>query len=129
MRTFWDRFIGRRGDSYAPSSKVAVPDVWFLGEQVGAPEDDLKNKLKAVFHSEGTVTRAYLAIVQYGPKVPTSVALCVVFTSGRNDPRTISLSAIAFHEMFSTSAMLDIIPITASQERTLSRVCSPFYEA
>jgi SseB protein C-terminal domain len=72
-----------------------------------------------------SVLRAYLAIVQVD-RTPPEVALCLSFSPWAANEETIARCGRIFYEMFSSSQLLAIIPISEEQERKLT-VIPPFY--
>ncbi len=56
------------------TSELHVPAIYFLGEQDGPPERELKKLLAPLFQGRTEVLRAYLARLTYGSGSPASVA-------------------------------------------------------
>jgi len=106
--------------------KTVVKKLQFLGEQDGRPERILKDKLIKLFDFGGEIDSAYLAQVNLGNRVETSVALCLRAT---DDVRENVLNYVdaAFSNLFSTNEHLDIIFLNDVQEVQLRSVCQPFF--
>lgn len=66
------RFLKR---SPKKPEEISVREIRFLGEQDGPSEQVLKNKLVDLFHSEKSVTRAYLARFDLGSDESAGVIL------------------------------------------------------
>ena len=103
-----------------------VSTVNFRAEQDGPPERELKQALADVFAQLGSVTTAYLALVDYGRPAEQSVALCIVIDEA--DPAEIVATAgRVFHSMFNEEAHLDILPLSKEAQSRISPVCRPFF--
>jgi hypothetical protein len=114
--------------------------VQFVGEQDGAPERELKEKLASSLRPMG-VRKAYLAVVSYDErKAPQNtagdgaaalnVALCLSLedtASGRHN--IVERASHEFAAMFGPTQHMDIIFLTDQQEAALKKVCRPFYMA
>ena len=62
--------------------KVNRNVIRFIAEQDGPVEQDLKRRLTELFEDHKTVSKAYLAVVDYGTPTTINVALCLrAFTS------------------------------------------------
>jgi hypothetical protein len=100
------------------------PQVRFVREQDGGPERELKAVLAT--RLDGRVTRAYLAVVDFGASGP-GVACCF---SGTADDRTmegvVRDVASTFAEMFGAREHLDVMWVTAEHEIELAKVARPF---
>jgi hypothetical protein len=86
----------------------------------------LKSEFSSWFQETPSVYRAYLAVVRYGGKPGSSVALCLV-AQPNSEADLIPRSATIFSKMFSSEAHLDIIVVNELQEVNLAKVCRPFF--
>lgn len=125
-----------------PKRAAFVPHaVQFVGEQDGAPERELKERLAHSLRPMG-VRKAYLAVVSYGErKGPQNaagdgaapglnVALCLSLQDEAAEKQEIVQRASHdFAAMFGASQHMDIIFLTDQQEAALNKVCRPFYMA
>jgi hypothetical protein len=115
--------------------------VQFVGEQDGAPERELKERLGHSLRPMG-VRKAYLAVVSYeerkGPQnaagdeaAPAlNVALCVALGDGAAERQDIVQRAgHDFAAIFGPTQHMDIIFLSDQQEAALNKVCRPFYIA
>jgi len=102
------------------------PNVRFLGEQDGIPERSLKGALVGIFDELNCVDRAYLVRVCYGQVPAVHVALAVVARPDVAD-QIVRRVQVAFSSQFSSDEHLDICIVPASDEATISQVCSAFY--
>lgn len=115
--------------------------VQFVGEQDGAPERELKERLAHSLRPQG-VRKAYLAVVSYeerkGPQnaagdgaAPAwNVALCLALGDESADKQEIVQRASHdFAAMFGPTQHMDIIFLSDQQEAALNKVCRPFYIA
>jgi hypothetical protein len=109
------------------TEQVNVPKLRFLGEQDGAPERLLKQKLSDLFRRDCRVRRAYLTRVRLGESTKTSVLLAVR-TESDADKNLVDGAAGVFAAIFSADESLDILFLNEGQEITLRRVCMPFCE-
>ncbi len=106
----------------------------FVGEQDGAPERELKQRLAQSLRPLG-VRKAYLARVQYSGGnsahgEESSVALCVALGEEAAERQEIVERAGAdFGALFRPSQHMDIVFLTDQQDLAVSRVCRPFYMA
>lgn len=100
--------------------------VEFLGEQSGSVEDTLKRELILEFATRPVVRRAYLARVGYQSSGEPAVALCII--SIQPDDRSLVLRVGEIvRRRFARDVPLDVLFLTAEQEREIAAVCSPFY--
>jgi hypothetical protein len=115
----------RRSKAY---TTVSPGELYFLGEQDGLPEQDLKAEWSPILMDHQSVARAYLAIVEYDQSNQQHVILGL--RSGLNDDDVGLISSLAqlFHKKFNSSQMLDVAFLTEFQEEALARVCRPFFE-
>ena len=81
-----------------------VPEVRFVCEQDGAPERELKAKLRAPLEQRPLVERAYLAQVAYAGTPRGAVALCLV---GPQDGALASAIGAEFARQFANGVPLD----------------------
>ena len=107
--------------------KFSRSQVRFICEQDGASEQELKRKLTDFFQNRETVTKAYLAAVEYGTSTIT-VALCLRVLANPDTSLVESIGDL-FASIFSPNEHLDILFLDDAQERQLTRVCRAFYEA
>jgi hypothetical protein len=99
--------------------------VYFLDEQDGVGEQDLKRALAAVLRRNPDVKRAYLVLVQYDRQDTTHVALCL--EAGTPQKTLIDAVSKEFAEMFSKAQHLDVLYLSAAQRQEVWRVAKPFY--
>jgi hypothetical protein len=114
-----------------PLQKMIALKIEFLGEQDGAPEQELKKALAAFLRTTGNVTRAYLAQVKYsqGNRSPTTnIALCIKTVSGKEDRSIIKEIGEIFARIFGSHCHLDILFISDRQNQEISVVCRPFLD-
>ena len=109
-----------------PSEDVRVSKVYFVAEQDGTPERELKNKLVMLFNRAAWVNVAYLARVTYENAGPMHVALCVRGQPGQNRVFGQRVGEI-FASVFKSHEHIDVIWIAPEQEILLAKVCRPFY--
>lgn len=102
-----------------------LSDLKFIGEQDGAPERELKNRIRDYLSKRGANCRAYLARVKYSTEADFSVALCIGGVA-QADEIASDVGRI-FSEMFRTDEHLDVIHVSDGQEDELKRVATPFY--
>ncbi len=67
------------------SEEVRVGEIRFLGEQDGPPERLLKEKLADFFRRDGSVSRAYLAKVDFGTVYKHLAAILVKLLNAASD--------------------------------------------
>jgi SseB protein C-terminal domain len=103
------------------------PDIQFLGEQDGSPEQTIKARWLPIFSQNTSVQSAFLAIVSFDRAATYHPALCIRSSLG-DDSALIEKLAAAFKEVFAGSQMLDIMFVTNEQEAQIRKVCRPFYE-
>ncbi len=109
-----------------PPQQVNVQTVYFLGEQDGPPEQELKSKLVILFGQLRLVNIAFLAVVRYGDAESPNVALCVRGQPGQNRMFAESVGRV-FALLFGSHEHLDVIWLTPEQETSLAKVCRPFF--
>ncbi|HKO17026.1 MAG TPA: enhanced serine sensitivity protein SseB C-terminal domain-containing protein [Gemmatimonadaceae bacterium] len=100
--------------------------VEFLGEQSGSVEDTLKRELILEFATRPVVRRAYLARVGYQSSGEPAVALCIISTQPDDRSLVLRVGEIV-RRRFARDVPLDVLFLTAEQEREIAAVCSPFY--
>ena len=98
----------------------------FIGEQVGAVEQDLMSSLGRELNGHPNVTRAYLARVSYGGSLPV-VALCL--RAEKEDESLVRVIGALFASIFSRDEHLDVLFLNENQESELARVCAPFFDS
>lgn len=109
------------------SEEVRVREIRFLGEQDGPPERLLKEKLADFFRRDGSVSRAYLARVDFGEGKNASVVLGLRTQFGPDKGMVEKVGAI-FAFVFNAKEHLDIMFLTDGQEAQLTKACKPFFE-
>lgn len=102
--------------------------VRFICEQDGAIEQEFKESLIDLFQDRKTITRAYLAAVDYGTPTTFTAALCLRAFRNPDSSLVKSIGTI-FASIFSSDEHLDILFLDEDQEMSLKRVCRAFYEA
>jgi hypothetical protein len=100
--------------------------VRFLGEQDGIPEQELKAKLVTLFKQNELVSRAYLARVSLSPSEEVVVALCLPDNT-ESQAEIVRGAGAEFAELFSVNQHLDVVFVSAEDERRLASVCKPFF--
>jgi hypothetical protein len=108
--------------------KFYAKEVRFLSEQNGIPEHLLKNKLAEFFQRDGSVSRSYLARIDYGEGKNTGVVLGLRTQFGPDRGMVEKVGAI-FAVVFNSKEHLDIMFLTDGEEAELARVCKPFFSA
>jgi len=109
-------------------TQVRIHQLYFLGEQDGPPEQELKEQLAALFARAQWVRTAYLARVTYEKMGPVNVALCVRGQQGQNRVFAQRVGSV-FASIFGSHEHLDIIWLAPEQEAALTQVCPPFFRA
>jgi hypothetical protein len=99
--------------------------VRFVGEQCGTTEREFIVRILPILSDNGAVKRSYLARVLYDSP-PEMVALCICGCEA-NEALVRNLGSV-FSSMFGRDQNLDILFLSESQERELSKVCTPFVE-
>jgi len=107
--------------------EIIARKIRFLGEQDGSPEQFLKNKLAEFFRRDGSVSRSYLAKIDYGEGKNAGVVLGLRTQFGPDKGMVEKIGAI-FAFVFNAKEHLDIMFLTDSQEAELSKVCKPFFQ-
>lgn len=105
--------------------QVEVGNVKFLGEQDGAPERELKQKLAQLFRQSSGIHRAYLARVRY-EGVQEAVALCIYADVEKFKEVTESAGHI-FSELFGPQEYLDIVYLDTKDDAEVSKSCAAFF--
>lgn len=119
------RFLKR---SPKKPEEISVREIRFLGEQDGPSEQVLKNKLVDLFHSEKSVTRAYLARFDLGSDESAGVILGLKTQRGP-DKKVVEKVGAVFASIFNATQHLDIAFLTDGQEDRIAKVCKPFFES
>jgi len=109
------------------SEEVRVSEIRFLGEQDGPPERLLKERLADFFRRDRSVSRAYLARVDFGEGKDASVVLGLRTQFGPDKGMVEKVGTI-FADVFNSKEHLDIMFLTDSQEAQLARACKPFFD-
>jgi hypothetical protein len=110
-----------------PTEEFQAQDIQFIGEQDGAPEKVLKDRLVAFFSASADVSRAYLVRVRYAPDSDGSVALALRADSTRAASIVEKVSSI-FAGWSSSGNHLDIVFLNDDQESRLLKVCGAFFQ-
>lgn len=108
------------------SEEVRVPEIRFLGVQDGPPEQLLKDRLADFFRRDRSVSRAYLARVDFGEGKEASVVLALRTQFGPDKGMVEKVGTI-FGDVFNAKEHLDIMFLTDSQEAQLTKTCKPFF--
>ena len=98
----------------------------FLCEQSGPLEDQLKERLRAMFDRVGDVTKAYLLRVAYGGDVGQGVILGLSANARKMHSLVRQIGEI-FANLFSRGQHLDIVLLDKDSERDAATVGRPFY--
>jgi hypothetical protein len=106
--------------------ELHIPRLSFIGEQAGPPEERLKGTLIDFFKRDQSVTKAYLARVDFGNGNPAGVALCLRTLFGTDKGMVEKIGTI-FASVFNVQEHLDIMFLTDEQEVLLVKVCQPFF--
>jgi hypothetical protein len=109
------------------SGRFFAPEVHFLGEQDGPPEQLLKSHLISLLDCHPSIGKAFLARVDYGPDTNPAVALCLRSVFAKPDKRLVREIGKLFASIFNRKQALDILFVDEDQERALSKVCTPFF--
>ena len=109
------------------SEEVRVPEIRFLGEQDGPPERLLKERLADFFRRDRSVSRAYLARVDFGEGKNASVVLGLRTQFGPGKGMVEKVGTI-FADVFNSKEHLDIMFLTDGQEAQLTKACKPFFD-
>jgi|HubBroStandDraft_3_1064219.scaffolds.fasta_scaffold175947_2 hypothetical protein len=109
-------------------TQIRIQQIYFLGEQDGSPERELKEQLAALFGRAQWVRTAYLARVTYEKMGRVNVALCVRGQPGQGRVFAERVGSI-FASIFGSHEHLDIIWLVPEQEAALMQVCQPFFQA
>jgi hypothetical protein len=105
---------------------VRVQGIRFVREQEGVPERALKDALVKLFEADERIWKAFLAVVDHGPKTALSATLCLRTVMGPDKTLVAKIGDI-FASQFHATQHLDILFVDGEQEADLARVCSPFY--
>ena len=90
------------------------------------PEQTLKAKLIALFSRNGLVSRAYLAKASFSGNGEMVVVLCLPDDTP-TQAAVVRDAAAVFAELFSVDQHLDVVFVSAEDEKRLARVCKPFF--
>ena len=102
-----------------------VQDIVFVGEQDGPPEQQLKERLAALFERHAGVSSAYLARAIIDRR--TTVILGVS-AAGLDESDFAREVGAVFAAIFNRRAHLDIVFLSRDQRAAISRVCRAFYD-
>ena len=100
------------------------PEIEFLAEQDGVPEQQLKAELEPLFVPIASVASAYLVRASFGDPASYNVVLCI---AAPNDRALVDRIGKVFAARFKTSAYLDVMFLTPDMESRVRQVCQPFY--
>lgn len=100
--------------------------VRFVSEQIGIPENEIKEEIAGMLKDHSRASRAYLAQVEYDKEKYFSVALCIFLEHGEDEKLANDIASI-FRRMFGPHEHLDILFLSDSQEIELRKVCCPFF--
>src|SRR5262249_41645258 len=106
-----------------------APDVQFVSEESGAPENEVKVRWRELLGRYPGVASAYLARVRYGSSDDVVVALCVRVKDSAAAKAAGGQCAAVFVGRFGSDRALDVLTLTDARERRLRSVCPPFYLA
>jgi hypothetical protein len=109
-------------------TQIRIQQIYFLGEQDGSPERELKEQLAALFGRAQWVRTAYLARVTYEKMSRVNVALCVRGQTGQDRVFAEQVGRV-FASIFGRHEHLDIIWLSPQQEAALMEVCQPFFRS
>ncbi len=109
-------------------TQIRIRQLYFLGEQDGSAERELKEQLAALFGRAQWVRTAYLARVTYEKMGPVNVALCARGQPGQDRVFAERVGSV-FASIFGSHEHLDIIWLAQEQEAALLQVCQPFFRA
>ncbi|MDP9018955.1 MAG: hypothetical protein M3N19_11635 [Candidatus Eremiobacteraeota bacterium] len=120
---------GNPQNENVPHAKLNSAAFNFIGPKEGPIENELKADWASAFGAEPIVERAYLALASHfitdGAPV---VVLCIKFSDNMVHEKIVFEAMSLFRQKgFDTSQMLDVLPISVSQEEALAAVCAPFY--
>jgi hypothetical protein len=102
--------------------------IHFLGEQDGASEQELKQKLVELLSGVKIIKAAYLAIADYQDGSAPSIVLCLRSERGADTELVGSIGEI-FSSMFNAEEHLDVLFANENEENELREVCRPFYSS
>ena len=102
-----------------------VQQIKFVGEQDGAPEQELTGRLTQLFQNASTVKKAYLAGAGYGTEGLPQIVLCLR-TDAENKSLVVQIGDV-FASLFRRDVHMDILFVNDTQERSLQAVCRPFW--
>lgn len=109
------------------SGQLRVREIRFVGEQDGPPERILKEKFIEFFRRDGSISRAFLARVDFGEGTNAGVALALRSEFGPDKLMVEQVTAI-FGHVFNTGEHLDIIFLTTDQEAQVASACPAFFQ-
>ena len=102
-----------------------VQDIVFLGEQDGPAEQQLKERLAALFEQHAGVTKAYLARAVIDGETSVILGLGAAGVDENDLARKVGG---VFATIFNPRAHLDVVFLSEDQHAAVSRVCRAFYE-
>jgi hypothetical protein len=103
-------------------------EVRFIAEQDGPVEQEFQRRLIDVLRNYKSITRAYLAAIDYGTPDTFTAALCLRALSGPDTELVKSIGNV-FASIFSSAEHLDIVFIDEQQDIRVGKVCRAFYES
>jgi|ERR1022692_3047109 hypothetical protein len=114
---------------FPPLREIITPcQITFVGEQTSLADDELEERMRRLFAQCKHVRRAYLVQASFGEPPVCSVILCE-----RHVEHIEETLQRGFQHMFGEISrghnFYDHMLIGEEQERELTKVCKPFYEA
>lgn len=107
-----------------PAVRREVDDIVFLGEQDGPAEQQLKERLAALF-AQHRVRQAYLARARIDREATVVLG---VRAEGADEGALAREVGAVFASIFNARAHLDVVFLTEAQRAAVSQVCRAFYQ-
>jgi len=126
----------RQGRSAAPPNSHTLPDgvsardeggPEFVGQQTGVAADMLHAEFRTALAGLAQVQRAYFCTLRYPGAERVGAAVCVVSSAGE-DIRVVETLSAVIRASLSSGSHIDILFLSPSQERSLAKVCLPFFD-
>lgn len=105
-----------------------VPEIRFLGEQDGPPEQILKRRLTDCFSGDVNIIRAYLARAWLAGAPGRTTVVLGLRTNAGPDHRIVNEVQSVFGSVFGYAEHVDIMFLTDVEEAEVAKVCQPFFE-